>query len=326
MDIDKSNPRKVLLVGLGKIGLGRSQTLKTKNILSHYSAISKTEGLQFEALVDHNPLKRFELDKTDMPKFHTDLTKASENKEFDIAIIAVPTCQLLNCVELLLQFNKPKLLLIEKPLGLDERLWINANLKLQKYGVRTHVNYSRRVDPGFCELYSRLMFEDRTEKFKVVAKYSGSFFNSASHLLDIFTWFFGELKEFGAVRLQKYNAPSGEEGIDCYLEYDSASVSITYIGHSSYPVFELDVFAENGVYRVRSPFGGITYEKAEVGIEPQELRDSDILFQNTTRQSQKNVAEELLQYFESGQIRLTPLSSALTTLGQLRTIFDSATR
>jgi len=309
-----------LICGLGKVGLGGGLT-EGSDVLTHYKAISTSPLFELVGLVDPNIEKRDLLGEKDKSKYYERVEQVQAR--VDVAIVAVPIADILSATEEILSRFEPKMILVEKPLGFDERLW-NGSKSLNSHSRICFVNYSRRADPSFHALREIIARVSKEDDIQVTARYGGSFFNSASHLLDLLRWFLGDLREIKYAVARKDVQKNLESEIDFGLTYDSARVSVASVGKFGYPIFEIDFFTNSGVFRARSPFKGVIFEPSlDRSIEINSLTDEP-LFQNYSTVTQLNVAKEILRFLSAGETSLPSLKEALEILKQLREISNIA--
>ena len=107
--------------------------------------------------------------------------------------------------------------------------------------TKVWVNYFRRYEKGFLNLSSALTSLGALQNVRAI--YTKGLRNNRSHMLDLIDWFFGPIRNVGAVTpLHDPNFPSAS----LTIEADRASIELIALEYEQFEIFELDIIGING--------------------------------------------------------------------------------
>lgn len=314
----------IMLIGLGKIGAGDGVKYPEKFVLNHYEAMKKVRRFRITALVDSDIRKRDKLDLEDRQNFFLDLDSVSVRDSVKLVIVAVPTSMTEYVAERVVSVFKPKVLLLEKPLGYCPSNWENFSKIVGEKGIAVHVNYHRRADPGFQQLKNMIMREEEKGKFRVVARYTGAFFNMASHFFDLFQWYFGSLITFSSARVLGGGKDLEQARIGCRLEYQRANVELVPLVDTSRSIFEMKIDSKKKSFLIKPDFQGIYWKHQRVSWLDRTRDVYPHCLTNAMMRAQLNVAEDLESLLVGGRTSLPTLNQGIQTLSDLRNVYNSS--
>ncbi len=152
-----SMTESVLLVGLGRIGMGYDLSLDSDDyIYTHARAFSLHPSFELSAAVDPSDIKRKHFQNYYGKPAYSGLKEALERHQARIVVIAGPTETHGSLVEQVLQHPAVDVILCEKPLAYRLKDARKMVARCHDAGVQLFVNYMRRVDKGFLEVKRRL--------------------------------------------------------------------------------------------------------------------------------------------------------------------------
>ena len=182
---------KVLIIGLGKIGL--LYDINKKNMqLTHSSAFHKNKSFKIIGGVDKSKKKVKLFEKKFNVNGFVKIDNALKELEPDIIIISTETDNHLKTFkQIFLKKNNCKLIICEKPCGksLQEIKKINEVSKKNK--CKVFVNYMRTSSKN--ALYLKKIALSNKGYFKGVSYYTKEILNEASHYINLFQFIFGEV-------------------------------------------------------------------------------------------------------------------------------------
>ena len=238
------------LIGLGQIGMGYDFD-DEHTIYTHSKAIDEHNQFKMIAAVDINPIKRqlFE-DKYCVPAFES-INKVCIPDLVDLAVIATPTQYHLQTIAEACNKLTPRFMLCEKPVGYS---YSSAKELIGKMSsTNMFVNYIRKCDPSFVEVKAILDANHSSFRIKLVLLYK-SMYNNASHFLDLFNGWFGNV--VSSLRLNLSQSPdiSDDFSADFLVEYESADVVFQAGSEIAYSHYDLRIYFSNGL--IEYSFGG----------------------------------------------------------------------
>ena len=119
---------KVIIIGLGNIGLGINNLNKKYEFLSHAFAIKSCSNLLLEIGIDNNLDRRKTFKNHFNLKTYRDISSLKKNSKFDIAVVSVNTPNHYKIILDVINRLKIKIILVEKPFCSN----VNQAMKLKK--------------------------------------------------------------------------------------------------------------------------------------------------------------------------------------------------
>lgn len=251
-----------LLIGLGQIGLSYDLDGSTIDIYSsktnstHAKSIFRNPHYQLCAGIDPCDANRLLFTSTyKLPAFDS-LYSASLSFDypcFDIVTIAVPPSCQFAVLKQLLAFQKPHVVLLEKPIcgltdDLDEFLYlINQNSD----NVKFLVNYQRNFLPILAELAQLIASGSFGRLIHGNLFYGKGLLMNGSHYLSLLISLLGDIATTNILRSRSciYNFDREVDMVMEFLRYPGAQVYLFSVGHYSRRMGEFDLIFENA--RVR---------------------------------------------------------------------------
>ena len=195
---------KVLIIGLGKIGLEYDLNQENnKKIITHSLSFFNSKYFDLIGGVDKSKLSREQFKKKYKLEAFSSIEKAVKKTNPDIVVISTSTQSHLLNIKETFNHGKPKVIICEKPLSykLQEAIEIINLCEINM--ARLYVNYFRRVDPGFLKILDSIKNKKFSTPFQGICLYSKGLFNTASHFVNILELFFGEVKSFNIINKNK---------------------------------------------------------------------------------------------------------------------------
>lgn len=185
---------RTLLVGMGKMGR------------NHFRVISEDPRFQLMGVLDPHLKDQSSLQKHEVPYFK-ELSQISA-KDFDVAVIAVPTAKHFETVQQLLPFGKS--LLVEKPIASTPEQGKLLLEESKAKGVRIAVGHVERFNPAILKLkellHSQWMGQPIHFSFTRVGGYPNAddqnnnvLLDLAVHDLDVMTFLAGPIQVSSSV-------------------------------------------------------------------------------------------------------------------------------
>ena len=174
-----------LLIGAGKIGFGNDIYQKYR---SHLYTLINDKQIKLIGIVDNDKKKLTKISK----KYDYDTfirIKDVKHNKFDLVVISSPINTHYKVILECLRYLKPKVILVEKPLGGDIRNAKIIKKKANEKNVKVFVNYMRLSLP--ITTYIKKIFN----KKKIIGDvlYSNGLINNGSHYINLCIYLFGKI-------------------------------------------------------------------------------------------------------------------------------------
>ena len=175
----------VCLIGLGNIGLLYDiNSNENNNIMTHAKAFHNHRKFSLSFGVDPSENKRSIFSNLYGYKSYESIDKVDLEENPDLIVISTPSEMHKNIINEILIKYRPKIILCEKPLGVNHSDAIDIVKICKEQEVILLVNYFRRVEPGFLEV-KRLIKDNLIEApYNIICHYSKGIYNSATHFID----------------------------------------------------------------------------------------------------------------------------------------------
>ena len=314
---------KCLIIGLGKIGMSYDIDLDpTVSIFSHARAITIHPFFELVGAVDLSPKKRSIFKKRYNCPAYDDISKAIRTLCPSVVIIATPTVTHLKILNQVLNHEKPKVIICEKPLAYDlieaHQIVDTCNGK----GVDLFVNYPRRSDPGVMEVKRRINNKEIRLPIKGIAWYSEGFLHNGSHYFNLLEFWLGSFIEFKKIN-SGHICNDIDSDPDVEVTYEGGNVIFMSNREEAFSHFSLDLISQSG---------RLSYERNSLSIEWQPvipdpsfagyntLDPSIEIIDDESKKYQWHVFDQLAFYFAGNNNSLCTGHQALTTLESMHQI------
>ena len=216
------NKKKVLIVGLGKIGLHYDLKKNQRIVkLSHASSFSTHNHFDLQGAVDTNILNLQLFKKKYRKKVFSNLKNALLSLQPEIIVVSTPPKTHLTVIKNIFKYSKPDLIFCEKPFSNN----YNNALKIYKLSIKNNckllINYSRRYDIYLSKIKKFLKIDSK-KKILCNIYYSNGFLNNGSHFLNLSEFLFGKLIK---VKIFKKLKIMADYNINFYANFENADVN-----------------------------------------------------------------------------------------------------
>ena len=244
---------RVLIVGLGQIGLGYDLHLDPSQVYSHARAVSRHPAFELVGGVDGSEQQRALLTARYGCPAHGDLADALARQAVDVLIIAAPTPLHGNILQQALALSQPRLILCEKPLSYDIAEARAMVALCRRHEVALYVNYMRRSDEAAIEIRRRLDDGRIAGPIKGICWYSKGFLNNGSHFFNLLEYWLGPMRQAHIIapgRLWEGTDPEP----DVQVTFRDSSVMFSAAREEAFSHYTIELLAANG--RLRYEQGG----------------------------------------------------------------------
>jgi predicted dehydrogenase len=315
-------PHRVLIVGLGQIGLGYDLELDPALVYSHARAFSQHPAFDLVGGVDGSEQQRARLTQHYGCAAYADMGSALAQQAVDVLVIAAPTPLHGAILQQALALAQPRLVLCEKPLSYDigeARTLVQA---CQERGVALYVNYIRRSDAAVIEVRRRLDAGLIAGPLKGVCWYSKGFQHNGSHFFNLLEYWLGPMRCAHLIEPGRLWEGSDPEP-DVQVSFRDGQVVFLAAREESFSHYTLELVAANG--RLRYEQGGqrVEWQAAGAGtIKGYRVLGSEVETLHTgMSRYQWHVAEQIAAVLAGpGEHPLCSGAQALGTLESLHAI------
>jgi len=255
----------VLVVGLGKIGLGFDLSSDSCYILTHTKAYLRHKDFNLIAGIDINMSRRKEFKDYTGKMAYSDIRQFKKYNNTKIDIVSLCTPEKVRYSEFIKIVSlKPKLVIIEKPLALTPSEAVKIKSTADKNNIKIFVNYTRRVDPSFENLRKILRAKKLGNVSLVKINYNGGMYKNASHFIDLIVHYFGVPKKIRCLNIKKRK--DGDFDASFILRYKNFEAFFNYVPAAAYFIAETDIFLSKG--RISVFDGGIDIKVLKAVRDP----------------------------------------------------------
>lgn len=245
---------RVLLVGLGRIGMGYDAIHgDSDRIYSHASAFVKHPAFSLVGAVDPEESRRREFAARYAVAAAADLRVALREAAPEVVVLATPTETHEECLMEVLTCKTVRAVLCEKPLSYDLGAARRMVERCAAAGVRLYVNYMRHADPGVGEVRERIQRGAFGAAIKGVCWYSKGLLHNGSHFVELSQFWLGSVQGGNVIspgrRLDRYDAEP-----DVRIQFERGAVVFLAAWEECYSHYTLELVSSRG--RLRYERGG----------------------------------------------------------------------
>lgn len=253
---------KVLLVGLGQVGMGYDFDTYSADVIStHAKAFSVHPDFELVGGVDPDAESCARFSQRYGAWAGSDLAEGLSATLPDVVVIAAPTQYHAEAVHAALRHASPKLILCEKPLAYEFAEAAAMVAACRESDCLLYVNYLRRVEPGVLEIKRRLMDGRIASPVKGVAWYSKGLLHNGSHFSNLLEFWLGPVQGFKII-----NSGRAWQDEDCepdvQVKFASGEVTFLAAKEEDFSHHEIQLIAANGCLRYEQGGGKILWQAA----------------------------------------------------------------
>jgi predicted dehydrogenase len=320
-------PFKVLVVGLGQIGMGYDLLLEADFIYSHARAFATHPDFELVGGVDSDADRRAVFEQTYACPAYADIGAALVAHAVDVATIAVPTSYHHAVLMEILEHARPQAILCEKPLADDSGIAQAMVDACESKGVALYANYIRRSDPGAIEVGRRIACGLIEGPLKGVVWYSKGLRHNGSHFLNLLEYWLGPVRERAVIQSGRL-LQDGDAEPDLDITFERGRAVFLAARDEDFSHYTVELVAANG--RLRYERGGARIEWQSIAkderldgyirlSEPPEVIPSDM------GRYQWNVADQLAAALQGSVAQLCTGTEALTSLSSIASLIPTTT-
>jgi predicted dehydrogenase len=241
---------KAAIVGCGQIAGGYDASAPEDFIRTHARAYASCPETNLAAVMDVDPVRaRVFAGRWQVPKHYDVLAELLERERCEIVSICTPDERHADDLRTCLEFPSVRAIWCEKPLALDITAAQSLVTLAQAQGVILAVDYQRQWEPAHQILAKEIRSGAWGRILGAHAAYSKGILHNGSHLIHLLRDFLGEPEKMQVHRAFCEYSPI-DPTVDATLIFSGVPVRITGLPVPPYPVFEMTMYAEQGVIRL----------------------------------------------------------------------------
>ena len=196
MEIASPNKTRVLVVGLGKIGMMYDYYASPKKaILTHSQAIYNHPSFILDGGVDIDFKRRKLFEKKFSAKSFKNIKTAFIKKKPNLVVISTNINQQFDTFKKIIKYPSVKIVLCEKPFALNI-FQAKKMIRLAKtHNISIFVNYIRLFQPSTAIVIKTINSRKIGNNLVVWAHYNNGIFNNGSHIINLINKFMGKKKK-----------------------------------------------------------------------------------------------------------------------------------
>ncbi len=252
-------PFKVLIIGLGQIGMGYDLTLDAGHIYSHARAFTMHPDFELIGGVDPDAERCATFERVYTCPAYADIDAALAAHSPDVVAIAVATAYHQAVLMEVLEHARPQAVLCEKPLAYDldgAQAMVDA---CASKGVELFVNYIRRSDPGAIEVGRRIAAGAIKAPLKGVVWYSKGLRHNGSHFMNLLEYWLGAVLRTAVIQTGRA-LPDGDAEPDLDITFERGRAVFLAAREEDFSHYTVELIAANGRLRYESGGGRIEWQ------------------------------------------------------------------
>lgn len=304
---------KTVILGCGNIA-GGYDTPTDNYILTHAHAIQRSEFFDLSGVFDIDKIAGEKFASKWDTYFYESYEQLFEVSNPDIVVIATPNHVHSENLKLCLSY-KPMAVICEKPLGLDFHESSDIIKSFKSAKIPLAVNYTRRYDTFINNLKNDISKKKFGEFVNSSALYSKGIVHNGSHMVNLLTYLFGEIKSFEILN-HIIDYSEADPTLDMFLKFDFPwQCHLIASNEQNYTLFELDLlFSEKRIKLINC---GMKYQQYSVITDPlypnyKEFDDGKV-FETGMKDSMVNLYRNIYNHLKNDELLLCSGDDALRT-------------
>jgi predicted dehydrogenase len=317
---------RVVLAGLGAIGMGYDLGYTADRVRTHARALSGHPAFEPLIAVDPDPERRSLFETTYTAECYESLAQALAAHQPDVVVIATPTDNHAATLRVVLERSHPRAILCEKPLDYDVNIARSMVEACERQGVALYVNYMRRADPAVAAVKRMLERDEILGPLKGVVWYSKGLFHNGSHFVDLIRYWLGKPRAASLVSVGRRWEDRDPEP-DFMLEFGQSAISFLAAREECFSHYTVELVARNG--RLRYERGGDRVEWLGIVDDPhfagyRVLEEQARLLPADMARCQLNVTTQLASALAGRSTTLCTGQEGLETLREIAGVVELA--
>lgn len=257
------NRFRTALIGAGQIGGGYDGP-GDRHVLTHAHAIRKHADFQLSGVMDVDLEKSRAFGEKWQTAAYTSLEQLMRECRPQVVVICNPDEVHQETLCQLEDYKTLKLVICEKPLGLDCEELAEVTSRYESRGIPIAVNYSRNYDSS---LHSLKISIERGEFGRLINSsvvYTKGISHNGSHAISLLRYLFGEVQRFRVLNATLDRCAS-DPTLDAFLEFgNQAGCHLIAGDECEYSIFETSFYFSRALVK----FVDFGFSLQVCGVEP----------------------------------------------------------
>lgn len=315
---------KVLVIGLGDIGMLYDYKLSGDFILSHCKAFSAHKDFNLCGAVDPDKKKHNLFKQTFNKPVYLSVSEALTLIKPNIVVIATPSGSHLKVINEVLDNTKPDLILCEKPLDYDLNDAENIINRCNADKVPIFVNYIRKSHEGSNIIKNMIDNDKICPPFKVNVWYSKGLLNNGSHFLNLLEFWFGNIKSILYAKIGS-SWDGFDYDVDFIVKFNECIVNFQVSPEKSQSYNSMELFSKNGRLFYENGGEKISWQTLQKDNENSYyMNDNKEYLPSSMDKYQLDVTNELSNFLNKRPYKLCSGEEALVTIKNIYKILKEA--
>ena len=316
MKILKKNKYKVIIVGLGNIGMNYDLYKENDNlILTHAKSFFLNKNFEIIAGVDKDKQNSNNFSKKYKIKVFNNLEDAVNFSLPDVIVISTNTSTHNLFLEKIVNLKLSNILILcEKPISNNTNKSIQILENHKNLNNLVFVNYMRRSDPGVNEIKEKFKLKKISSPYRGVCFYTGGVYNNGSHLIDLMSYWFGEIKSYKLIS-RSIDKKNRDPEIDFQIQFDNCNVDFISLKSVNFSLLTAEIFGSNAKIYYENEGRSVRFFKS-VNCPNYDgyciLEEDGLVIRNEMNISQLNVTNEILKALKGDKHNLCPSNRAIS--------------
>lgn len=308
---------KVSLIGLGNIGYKFDKDIKTnKFIITHFKAFNTNKNFEINFCLDRNKKNIDFLKSKKNILCYQNIEQIEKNKfKTDIIVIAIPTDQVLQVFQNLLNKMTVKTVLFEKPFAFNTKDASKIISICKKRNIKIFVNYNLISDISFIKIQNRFKKNKFGPLLNGTVLYTKGIYTNASHFINILINLFGNYqsvkKNNNIVKLKNDYIGNFE------ISFNNAKIYFIHNEDRYYSHYNMSLYFQKGLLEYSNSTKNITWQKIsekKIRKNYNYLDSKKEIIKNNFNLLQLNVVKNIENYLLNKNYSLADENSSIKTI------------
>ena len=315
---------KVLIIGLGNIGMGYDFELDKAYVLTHVRAFALHNNFEITGVVEKEKTKIIEFKKKYNSPCFNNIDDALQSIDADVYVVATPSSSHADIINKVLDTKKPKFILCEKPLDSNfskSKQIINRCLESE---IPLFVNYIRRSNKGSNNVRNMITNQDIATPLKGNVWYTKGLVNNCSHFLNLLESWLGKVIGIDSIKIER-NLDIVDYDADFRLNFEKGSILFQSAKEESQTFNSIELIASNGRLLYENGGESISWqavEKDKLLKNAFKISNKKLMIQDNIDQYQMEVVNEIFNFLNNRPFELCSAREALATIDVLSNIIS----
>ncbi|MDD4979790.1 MAG: Gfo/Idh/MocA family oxidoreductase [Candidatus Omnitrophica bacterium] len=320
---------KAAIIGTGKIAGLFDAPHNKDGAFTHAKVCRKNKNIDLEAACDKDIKKLNKFCRTwGIKDKYVNVDELLDNKKLDIILLCTPNRTHFTLAKKILQHtNRPRILLVEKPICLNKAELIKIKKMLADTCTKLIVNHTYRFHRGLQRVREIIKRGDFGKMLSIRAIYYGGLLNNGVHILDTLRMITGS--EFRVISAEIGAKGRGNDFcVDAKLislDYPDAKIFMESFPEEYYQLYEIEMRLESGRIRIMDFGENIFIDKVLINNSGEkELRNINKITMLKSESPLRNLFNKIIDYLADNdaailsEIGIEEVSKTMVSLWEIR--------